>query len=64
LEIGFARSEQHILEFEISNLTLAFDFNLGNICMTDAHIEYSPAEVKLKPGDSKSTTKRQDDSIM
>jgi hypothetical protein len=64
LEIGFTRSEQYILEFEISNLTLAFNFNLGNICMTDAYIEYSPAEVKLKPSESKSTSKRQDDTIM
>jgi hypothetical protein len=63
LAAGFTSTEQHILEFEIRNLALAFNLNLGLVCISDAYVEYQPAEVKFKPSEPKLTNNQQVGSI-
>jgi hypothetical protein len=59
---GFTSTEQHILESEIRNLVLAFNLNLGMVCISDAFVEYPPAEVKFKLREPELTSEQQDGS--
>jgi hypothetical protein len=63
LAAGFTSTEQHILESEIRNLVLAFNLNLGLVCISDAYVEYQPAEVRFKPSGPELTSNQHVGSI-